>query len=82
MGASAARLHRMGKQTMLRLTPRRRAVLAAALREVAALMVGALVLGWYIGDAPGSVAVPLVGVAAWLVLVGFAVAVTNGKSSR
>jgi hypothetical protein len=66
---------------MLRLTQRRRTVLAAALREVAALIVGALVRGWFIGEVPGSVAMPLAGIAAWLVLVSLAMAVTNGKPS-
>lgn len=67
---------------MLRLTQSRRAVLAEALRELAALIVGALALGWFLGEAPGSLAVPLVGVAAWVVLVGLAMAVTDGKSLR
>jgi hypothetical protein len=70
------------RTTMLRLTQSRRAVLAAALREVAALIIGALALGWYVGDAQGSAVIPLVGVVAWAVSVGLAMAVTDGKSSR
>jgi len=65
---------------MLRLTEPRRAVLAQALRELAALIFGAFALGWYIRDAPGSVTVALAGIAAWAVLVGLAMAVTDGKS--
>ena len=76
--ALAARLHLIG--TMLRLPEARRAVLAQALRELAALIFGAFALGWYIGQAPGSAAMPLAGIAAWAVLVGLAMAVTNGKS--
>ncbi len=67
---------------MLRLTQPRRAVLAEALRELAALIIGALALNWFVGESRGSVVVPLAGIAAWLMLVGLAMAVTNGKPSR
>jgi hypothetical protein len=65
---------------MLRLTERGRAVLAEALRELAALIVGAFALGWFLGDARGSFVVPAMAMAAWVVLVGLAMAMTDGNA--
>jgi len=53
-----------------------------ALRELAGLTVGALVLNRVVADDAGPLWLFLTGVAAWVVLVGLAVAVTNGNTTR
>lgn len=63
--------------TMLRLRPRRREVLVETLRELANLAAGALVLGWFVSQEPWSLWLFLAGIAAWLVLVGLAVALAD-----
>ena len=65
---------------MLRLTSRRRALLAETLRELANLTAGALVLGRLVSSEPWALWLFLTGIAAWLVLVGLAVAVADGNS--
>lgn len=57
---------------MLRLKPRRRAVLVEALRELANLVAGALVLGQFVGVAQWSFTLVLAGIAVWSVLLGLA----------
>ena len=57
---------------MLRLGPRRRTVLADTLRELANLVVGALVIGQFVGTDTLSAAALLVGIGAWFLLVGLA----------
>lgn len=64
---------------MLRLRPRRRAVLVETLRELANLTAGALVLGRFVGQQPFSFALVLGGIAAWFVLVGLALSIAEGK---
>jgi len=67
---------------VLRLQSKRRAVVSQALRELAGLTVGALVLNRVVADDAGPLWLFLTGVAAWVVLVGLAVAVTNGNTTR
>jgi hypothetical protein len=62
---------------MLRLKPRRRAVLVETLRELANLAAGALVLGQFVGQQPLSLWVISGGVAAWFALVAVAILLTG-----
>ena len=55
---------------MLRLGPRRRRLLAETLRELANLVVGALVLGQFVGQQAPSPWLMSTGIAVWFVLVG------------
>jgi hypothetical protein len=59
---------------MLRLNASQRSLLADKLGDVANLAAGALVLGQFVGGVPSSVPLAGAGIAAWLVLIGVAVA--------
>ena len=66
--------------TMLRLTPRRRAVLADKVPDVINLVTGAVVIGFLVGEPSVSRAV-LAGVfAAWGLMILFAVVVAEDQS--
>ena len=69
------------QRTMLRLSPRRRTVLVETFRELANLAAAALVLGWFVSREPWSLWLFLGGIAAWLVLVGLAVALADENSN-
>ena len=57
---------------MLRFGPRRRTVLIETFRELANLVVGALVIGQFVG-AEGPLVAPIVGgIGAWFLLLGLA----------
>ena len=56
--------------TMLRLTERRRTIVAEKFADLANLAVAALVFGQALGDEPFSVGVGLVGAAVWSVFMG------------
>ena len=58
---------------MLRFGPRRRTVLVETLRELANLVVGALVIGRLVGAQGSSTFLLLGGIVAWVLLVGLAV---------
>jgi hypothetical protein len=64
---------------MLRLTRARRDLLAEALRDLANLSAGALVLGQFVGQQPLSWGLMFVGVTTWLVLLVIAIAFTKGE---
>lgn len=68
--------------TMLRLKPRRRAVLVETLRELANLTAGALVLAQFVGQRPLSVGLALAGVASWVALVVMAVVLAEERSDE
>ena len=57
---------------MLRFGLRRRTVLVETLRELANLVVGALVIGRIVGAEGRSIALMLSGISAWFLLVGVA----------
>jgi hypothetical protein len=57
---------------MRRLDSTRRAVLSETFRELANLAGGAMVLGRFVGERPLSVSIVLIGLLAWLILVGLA----------
>jgi hypothetical protein len=57
---------------MLEFGSSRRAVLSETFRELANLAGGAMVLGQFVSERPLSVGIVLVGVLAWLTLVGLA----------
>ena len=64
---------------MLRLKPRRRAVLSETFRELANLAAGAMVLGQFVGQQPLSFGALLAGVAMWVTLVGLALLYAGDK---
>jgi hypothetical protein len=55
---------------MLRLTPARQRVLVAHLPELANVAVGSLLFGQFLTERPYSVALAVVGIAAWFALMG------------
>jgi hypothetical protein len=66
---AAHRSHRRLGTTMLRLSERRRELLADKLPDAANVALGALVFGQFLGEGPYSIAIPVVGMALWLVLM-------------
>jgi len=66
---------------MLRLSSRRRGILAETLRELANLCVGVLALGQFVGTRPWSFWLVLAGVAWWFVLVGLALLFAEGHDN-
>jgi len=61
---------------MLRLGPRRRALLAEALRDLANLVAAGLVVGQLITREPLSLSLFLSGIAIWFSLLGLALVLT------
>jgi hypothetical protein len=66
---------------MIRLKPRQRTALGETLRELANLVAGALVLGQFVGEQRLSIWSILVGIAAWVVLVGFVLLLAAEKGN-
>ncbi len=62
---------------MLRLTPRQRAFLADKVLDVANLIAGAFVIGFFLGESRASPGVLLAGFAVWTVAVVFALMITR-----
>ena len=65
---------------MLRLTPRRRAVLAEKLPDVANLITAAIVIGFAIGQPTVSWSVLITTLALWIAALLFAVGIAEGGS--
>jgi hypothetical protein len=61
------------KWTMLRLSSGQRGFLAGTLGELANLVVGAMVLGQFVGSEPWSIGLSIVGGALWLSLLAMAI---------
>ena len=66
--------------TMLRSTSRRRELLVEALRELANLTAGALVLGRFVTPDTWPVWPVVTGAAAWFVLIGIAFFIAEGNN--
>ncbi|MBM3818805.1 MAG: hypothetical protein FJW14_07310 [Acidimicrobiia bacterium] len=65
---------------MVRLTPRRRTVVVETLRELANLVVGAVVLGRFVAEGSWSLGLVTGGVVLWLVLLGFALILAEERT--
>jgi hypothetical protein len=63
---------------MLRWSPQRRTVIVDGLRDLANLVMGALVLGRAVGERPWSMWWLAAGVLLWVTLLGAAVLVAGG----
>ncbi len=64
---------------MLRFNPEQRTTLANALGELANLMVGALVLGQFLGGGSRPWWLVAVGALLWLALIGFGLVLLGGR---
>ena len=67
---------------MLLLNRAQRAVLVDKVPDVANVAIGALSFGQFLGDRPFSVALALCGIAMWVVLMAWAIALANGGNKR
>ena len=65
--------------TMLRLSPRRRAVLAEKMADVANLITAAIVIGYALGESDVSWPVVIAALAFWAALLGFALWIAEDK---
>ena len=63
----------VGLTTMLRLTDRRRRLLAEKVADIANLITAAVVIGFVIGESTVSAPIVVSVTAAWLTVVGFAI---------
>ena len=65
---------------MLRLTPRRRAILCEKVPDIANLITAAIVIGFAIGDSPVPWSRVLAALGLWACLLGFAVWIAEDRS--
>ena len=63
--------------TMIRLKPAHRLVLVAHLPELASIAIGSFLFGQFLSDRPYSVVLAIVGIAAWIALIGLTFLVAN-----
>ena len=67
-------------KTMLRLKPQQRALLVDKVPDVANIIAGALVIGFFFGEPRASWPLLTAGLTIWLVVLGFALAIAEDKS--
>jgi hypothetical protein len=65
--------------TMLRLKPRQRAVAVEKLPDLANVILGVLVIGQFVDDAPVSIWLVGAGFAAWVALAGLTLFIAGGE---